>query len=117
MTTNYADRPDGLAGNDDAGQISAWYVMSALGFYQVTPGVPIYQIGTPHFDEAAIALEGGKTFDIHARGAEAGAFYIHSATLNGKPLRRSYLTHAEIVTGGELTFEMSRTPNPAWPSP
>ena len=48
MTTNYADRPNGLAGNDDAGQISAWYVMSALGFYQVTPGVPIYQIGTPH---------------------------------------------------------------------
>jgi len=117
MTTNYADRPDGLAGNDDAGQISAWYVMSALGFYQVTPGVPIYQIGTPHFDDATIAFDGGKAFNIHARGAEAGAFYIHSATLNGKPLRRSYLTHAEIVTGGELTFEMSRTPNPAWPSP
>ena len=117
MTTNYADRPDGLAGNDDAGQISAWYVMSALGFYQVTPGVPIYQIGTPHFDDATIAFEGGKAFNVHARGAEAGAFYIHSATLNGKPLRRCYLTHAEIVTGGELTFEMSRTPNPAWPSP
>jgi predicted alpha-1,2-mannosidase len=116
MTTNYADRPDGLAGNDDAGQISAWYVMSALGFYQVTPGVPVYQIGTPHFDEATIALQGGKNFHIHARGAEAGAFYIHSATLNGRPLLQAYLTHAEIVAGGELTFEMSRTANQAWPS-
>jgi len=116
MTTDYADRPDGLPGNDDAGQISAWYVMSALGFYQVTPGVPLYQIGTPHFDEMTIALQGGKSFRINARGAETGAFYIHSATLNGRPLLRAYLTHAEIVAGGELTFEMSRKPNPDWPS-
>jgi len=117
MISNYANRPDGLPGNDDAGQISAWYVMSALGFYQVTPGVPVYQIGTPHFDDATIALPGGKDFHIHAKGAEAGAFYIQSATLNGRPLRRAYLTHSEIVAGGELTFEMSRKPNPAWPSP
>ena len=117
MITNYADRPDGLPGNDDAGQISAWYVMSALGFYQVTPGVPVYQIGTPHFDDVTIAFKGGNDFHIHAKGAEAGAFYIRSATLNGRALRRAYLTHSEIVAGGELTFEMSRTPNPAWPSP
>ena len=117
MITNYANRPDGLPGNDDAGQISAWYVMSALGFYQVTPGVPVYQIGTPHFDDVTIAFKGGNDFHIHAKGAEAGAFYIRSATLNGRALRRAYLTHSEIVAGGELTFEMSRTPNPAWPSP
>jgi predicted alpha-1,2-mannosidase len=117
MIASYADRPDGLPGNDDAGQISAWYVMSALGLYQVTPGVPVYQIGTPHFDNVTIALKGGKDFHIHAWGAEAGAFYIQSATLNGRALRRAYLTHSEIAAGGELTFEMSRKPNPAWPSP
>jgi predicted alpha-1,2-mannosidase len=88
LETQYADSPSGLAGNDDCGQMSAWYVMSSLGFYAVSPGTPIYQIGAPLFDDATIHLESGKQFHIHAAGASAGKLYIHSATLNGAPLNR-----------------------------
>jgi predicted alpha-1,2-mannosidase len=116
METKYFDRPDGLAGNDDCGQMSAWYVLSALGFYPVTPGLPVYQIGTPLFDEATILLPGGKRFRIIATGASTGKQYIHAAKLNGAPLSRAWITHQEIVAGGELMFEMSSEPNPNWPS-
>ena len=115
MGTEYHDLPDGLAGNDDAGQISAWYIFSALGFYPVSPGTPRYQIGTPRFDDASIMLPNGKRFRIRAAGASKGLFYIKSARLNGKPLERPWISHAEIVAGGELVFEMSATPNLAWP--
>jgi predicted alpha-1,2-mannosidase len=116
MDTQYADSPGGLAGNDDAGQMSAWYVMSALGFYPVNPGTPIYEIGTPRFDDAAILLPGGKRFHIRAEGAAAGKQYIRSVTLNGIPLNRSWIRHAEILYGGELVFEMTSDPNPGWPT-
>ncbi|HEY2014261.1 MAG TPA: glycoside hydrolase family 92 protein, partial [Bryobacteraceae bacterium] len=116
MEAKYFDRPDGLAGNDDCGQMSAWYVLSALGFYPVTPGVPTYQIGTPLFDEATILLPGSKRFHIVATGASEGKQYIRSATLNGLPLQRTWISHQEIVGGGELIFEMSSEPNPAWPA-
>jgi len=115
MDTLYADTPAGLAGNDDAGQMSAWYVMSALGFYSVTPGTPVYEIGTPLFDEATIRLDSGKQFHILAKGASAGKQYIRSATLNGSPLNRFSITHSEIVAGGELIFNMSSHPHPEWP--
>jgi predicted alpha-1,2-mannosidase len=115
METLYSDTPAGLAGNDDCGQMSAWYVMSALGFYPVTPGTPVYEIGTPLFDEATIRLESGKQFRIRAEGASGGKQYIRSATLNGVPLKRSWIRHSEIVAGGELVFEMSSNPNPGWP--
>jgi len=115
METQYADSPSGLAGNDDCGQMSAWYVMSALGFYPVAPGTPVYEIGTPLFDDATIRLDSGKQFHIHAEGASAGKQYIHSATLNGIPLTRYWIKHSEIVAGGELVFEMSSHPNPDWP--
>jgi putative alpha-1,2-mannosidase len=111
----YSDTPEGLAGNDDCGQMSAWYVMSALGFYAVSPGRPLYQIGTPLFDEATILLDTGKRFHIRAEGASAGKTYIQSATLNGVPLTRSWLTHSEIVSGGELNFVMSAHPVESWP--
>jgi predicted alpha-1,2-mannosidase len=117
MDTQYADTPAGLAGNDDCGQMSAWYVMSALGFYPVAPGTPVYEIGTPLFDEATIQLDSGKQFHIRAVGASSGKHYIRSATLNGTPLNRYWINHSEIVAGGELVFEMSSTPNPAWPAP
>lgn len=115
LESKYFDRPDGLSGNDDCGQISAWYVMSALGFYPVTPGLPTYQIGTPLYDEASIALPGGRHFHIIAAGASEGRQYIRSATLNGIPLQRAWLTHQEIVAGGTLVFDMSSHPNPNWP--
>jgi len=115
MDTLYIDAPNGLAGNDDAGQMSAWYVMSALGFYSVTPGTPKYEIGTPLFDDAVIHLPNGKQFHIRAVGAGAGKKYIRKATLNGKPLESYWLTQSEIIAGGELVFEMSSVPVPAWP--
>ena len=120
----YLDRPDGLAGNDDAGQMSAWYIFSALGFYPVTPGIPAYEIGTPLLPSATLHLAGGKTFRIRAEGDRSGLRagggsaankYIHSATLNGKPLERFWIRHAEIVSGGELVFRMGPQPNKAWP--
>ena len=115
LESDYFGRPDGLPGNDDCGQISAWYVLSALGFYPVAPGVPIYQIGTPLFNEATIALPAGKSFHVVAAGASQGNRYIDSATLNGKPLDRAWVSHQEIVAGGELVFHMSAQPNPDWP--
>ena len=110
MTSQYADSNAGLAGNDDAGQMSAWYVMSALGFYAVTPGTPRYSIGTPHFDDMTVRVGGGRELHIHALGAESGKFYIRSIRLNGILLPRTYLLHSEVVGGGELVFEMSDRP-------
>jgi predicted alpha-1,2-mannosidase len=115
MDTLYSNAPDGLAGNDDAGQMSAWYVLSALGFYPVSPGTPDYQIGTPRFDDAVIHAGSGKLLHIHAAGASAGKFYIHAVTLNGVPLHRYWIKHSEIEAGGELVFTMSAQPDPAWP--
>lgn len=111
----YKDEPGGLIGNDDAGQMSAWYILSALGFYQVTPGIPRYAIGTPLFPDAKIHLPNGRVFHIVAQRSSAQDIYIQSATLNGKPLRRFWLTHAEIASGGTLVFHMATEPNPAWP--
>jgi predicted alpha-1,2-mannosidase len=110
MEREYRNSPAGLAGNDDAGQMSAWYVMSALGFYAVTPGTPDYEIGTPHFDDVSLMLPGGRVLHIEAHGAEAGKFYIRSIRLNGVVLHRHFLRQAEIVGGGELVFEMSASP-------
>jgi predicted alpha-1,2-mannosidase len=110
LDTQYADRPDGLPGNDDGGQMSAWYVMSALGFYPITPGVPQYAIGTPRFDDVTISIPNGRKLHILAKGAESGRFYIRSMRLNGSVLDRPYLLHTEVMGGGELVFEMSRQP-------
>ena len=111
----YQDRPDGLAGNDDAGQMSAWYVLSALGFYPVTPGIAAYEIGTPLLPSATLHLDGGKTFHIRAENVSGANRYIQSATLNGKPLERFWIRHAEIAAGGELVFRMGPQPNTRWP--
>lgn len=115
MMSQYSDGPGGLAGNDDAGQMSAWFVMSALGFYAVAPGRPTYQIGVPIYDEATIRLDNGRLFRIRAAGTSEGKRFIQSATLNGAPLRRYWLSHSEIVNGGELVFKMGPRPNKAWP--
>ena len=115
MEHEYSDTPAGLSGNDDCGQMSAWYVLSALGFYPVTPGTPIYEIGTPLFDDATLHLDSGTQLHIRALGASAGKQYIQSASLNGKPLNRWSITHDEIIQGGELVFVMSSQPNPQWP--
>jgi predicted alpha-1,2-mannosidase len=110
----YTTEPDGLAGNDDCGQISAWYILSSMGFYPVSPGQTIYTIGSPLFPKATINLESGKKFVIKANQVSAENIYIQSAKLNGKDYTQSYLKHEDILAGGELVFEMSATPNKNW---
>jgi predicted alpha-1,2-mannosidase len=112
----YSAQPDGLIGNEDCGQMSAWYVLSAAGFYPVTPGASIYAIGTPLFPELRFNLESGKSFVIKARGVSAQNIYIQSATLNGRPYSHSYLLHRDLIDGGELVFQMGPQPNTHWGS-
>jgi len=114
LNTFYRNNPDGLSGNEDCGQMSAWAVMSAMGFYQVTPGTDYYVIGTPWFNKVIINLENGKKFVIKANGISANNFYIRSATLNGAKYDASFLKHADIMKGGELVFTMSNQPNRNW---
>ena len=112
----YKPTQNGLIGNEDCGQMSAWYVMSAAGFYPVTPGSPIYAIGTPLFPEITFNLESGKRFTIKAPGVSGRNIYIQSALLNGSPYNKSYLTHNSIMNGGELMLQMGPRPNRIWGS-
>jgi predicted alpha-1,2-mannosidase len=107
----YTPKPDGLCGNEDCGQMSAWYVLSALGFYPVTPGEPVYTFGSPVFEEAMIHLENGKTFGIITRNSSPENKFIQRIRLNGKKLERMFITHEEIMRGGEIEFEMGHEPN------
>ncbi len=116
MDSQYAARPDGLAGNDDLGQMSAWYVFSALGFYPVTPASDEYAIGRPFVAKAAIHLANGRTFVVSAAPLDDAHPYVGAVTLNGKPLDRTYLRQGEIVAGGELHFTMQAQPNREWGS-
>ncbi|GAB3346802.1 GH92 family glycosyl hydrolase [Lysobacter tyrosinilyticus] len=115
MATQYAPRPDGLAGNDDLGQMSAWYVFTALGFYPVTPGSNEYIIGRPFLRRATLRLPNGKRFTVSADRIDDAHPYIGRVTLDGKPLDRAFLRHDEILAGGELRFVMQAAPNRAWP--
>ena len=114
MSEFYKATPDGLVGNEDCGQMSAWYVLTAAGFYPVTPGSTIYAIGSPLFSEVRFKLENGKTFAVVAHGTSDENVYIQSATLNGKPYSKSYLEHGDLMAGGELVLEMGPQPNPRW---
>lgn len=114
MASQYAPRPDGLAGNDDLGQMSAWYVFTALGFYPVAPGSNEYIVGRPFLPRATLNLPNGKRFTVVAEGLAPTRPYIGRATLNGRPLDRAYLRHDEILAGGELRFVMQAGPNQAW---
>lgn len=116
MDSLYTDKPDGLSGNEDCGQLSAWYVFSAMGFYPVTPGNGLYMIGSPLFEEATINLDNRKKFTVKAIGRTLQAKYIQSATFNGKPFNRSFITHTEIMVGGELIFTMGTQPQENWGS-
>ncbi len=116
LTTLYNDKPDGLIGNDDLGQLSAWYVLSAMGFYSVTPGMDYYVIGSPLFDKVTLKLENGKSFEIIANNNGPENMYIQSAKLNGKAYSKSYIKHQDIINGGKIVFEMGNTPNKEWGS-
>jgi predicted alpha-1,2-mannosidase len=114
VDSQYKPTPDGLAGNDDLGQMSAWYVFTALGFYPVTPGSNQYVLGRPFVDRAVLTLPGGKRFTVEAPGLSDVNAYVGEVTLNGKPLARSYITDAEVRGGGTLRFTMSAVPNTRW---
>ncbi|MFC7357886.1 GH92 family glycosyl hydrolase [Jejudonia soesokkakensis] len=111
LTELYKNKPDGISGNEDCGQMSAWYIFSSLGFYPVTPGTNQYIIGAPLFKKATLNLESGNTFTVVAEGLSEANKYIKSATLNGMDLKRSYLTHEEIMQGGMLVFTMTNAPS------
>lgn len=111
LDTMYDDQPDGLAGNEDCGQMSAWYVMSAMGFYAVDPVSANYVIGTPLFDRATIDLASGKTFCVEAHRPSPTAKYVRAATLNGKSLQGAWFRHSDIAAGGTLRLEMSEAPD------
>ena len=107
----YHPLPAGLSGNDDCGQMSAWYILSAMGFYPMAPGSDRYDLGSPAIEEATLNLENGKIFKITARDQKPGNIYVRKAELNGKLLNRLYITHDEIMQGGDLVFYMSAKPN------
>ena len=111
LTELYHNDPDGISGNEDCGQMSAWYVLSSMGFYSVTPGSNEYIIGTPLFDKATINLENGKQFNITANNLSDSNTYIESVKLNGKALNETFISHSAIVSGGSLEFNMTNQPS------
>ena len=111
MRKLYNADENGFPGDEDQGQTSAWFVMSALGFYSVCPGTDQYVLGSPLFEEATISLENGKQFVIHATGNSAENCYIQSAQLNGRPWPHNFLRHQDIVAGGRLELQMGPEPN------
>jgi predicted alpha-1,2-mannosidase len=110
LTELYQNSPVGISGNEDCGQMSAWYIFSSLGFYPVTPGSNQYVIGSPLFEKATINLENGKSFTIQAKNSSSENKYIKSVKLNGKNYEFSYINHQEIINGGNLVFEMTHQP-------
>lgn len=114
VSSQYHAKPDGLSGNDDLGQMSAWLMFTSLGFYPVAPGSNEYVIGRPFLDQAVLRLPNGKRFTIRANKLSADHPYIASVRLNGKELERSYIRHEDIMAGGELVFTMQAQPNKQW---
>ncbi|WP_066800539.1 GH92 family glycosyl hydrolase [Sphingomonas soli] len=114
VESQYQPTPQGLSGNDDLGQMSAWFVFTTLGFYPVAPGSNEYAIGRPFLDKAVLNLPNGKRFSVVAEGLSDANPYIGAVTLNGRPLPRSYIRHDEVAAGGELRFTMQAKPNRKW---
>ena len=110
LYTQYFDNPNGLSGNEDCGQMSAWYVLNAMGFYQVCPGAPIYSIGRPIFDRATINLPDKKKFTIIAHNNSRTNKYVQNIRLDGVLLESPFFMHSDIMKGGQLEIEMGNTP-------
>ena len=111
LNNQYRPTPDGLGGNDDCGQMSAWYLFTALGFYPVAPASGQYQLGSPAIKTALLKLENGKTLSIEAKNQTDKNVYVSKVVVNGQTLKRRYLTYAEIVNGGKIIFYMDDKPN------
>jgi putative alpha-1,2-mannosidase len=107
----YSDKPDGLCGNEDCGQMSAWFVFSALGFYPANPANGAFVFGSPLFDEVTIQLPAGKQFTVKALNNSEKNCFILTAKLNGRPYPYTFITYKEIMQGGSLEFEMGPQPN------
>ena len=107
IDTQYSNKPDGYCGNEDCGQMSAWYVFASMGFYPVNPASGVYYLGSPSLDKAIINLSNGKTFTVTAKNNNPENVYIKSVELNGRILENNYITHQQIMEGGELVFEMT----------
>ena len=114
LSNFYNNRPNGLCGNDDCGQTSAWYVLSSIGFYPVNPASGEYVLGSPLANKSELNLGNGKRFTIKAEQLSKQNIYIQKATLNGKPYTRSYLKHADMLQGGELVLYMGSSPSDTW---
>jgi len=106
----YKPSSDGLGGNDDCGQMSAWYIFSSLGFYPVCPGSVEYALGSPSIQSATLQLENGKTFQVEAVNQSAANVYVRKVELNGQPFNKRFITHDDIMNGGKLVFYMDRKP-------
>lgn len=120
LRTEYLPDPDGLSGNDDSGQMSAWYVLAATGFYPTCPGMPIYVITSPLFDRVILHLDpkyyGGQTFTIEAHNNSERNKFIQSVELNGQVWNKPWFSHDAIRNGGRLIVEMGPEPNYTWGS-
>lgn len=110
LKMQYKPTPDGLGGNDDCGQMSAWYMFSSLGFYPVSPGCDEYALGSPSVDKASLNLENGRTFTVEALNQSDKNVYVQKVLLNGKELTRPFIRHSDLTTGGKLTFYMGAKP-------
>ena len=111
LASFFTDTLHGIPGDEDGGAMSSYAAWGMMGLYPVTPGIPVYDIGSPVFDTTTIHLPNGKTFTIVAHQTSRENKYVQSVTLNGKPLSRVWLRHAEVANGGTLVLEMSNTPN------
>jgi putative alpha-1,2-mannosidase len=114
MNQLYQSTPDGLSGDEDNGQMSAWYVFSALGFYPVCPGTDTYILGSPIFDRVTLNVGTNRQFIITAQDNGPQRPYIRAATLNGQPFNKVFLTHGQLTAGGQLILNMDSGPNTRW---
>ncbi len=111
MSELYFNNPNGLAGNEDCGQMSAWYVLNAMGFYSFCPGDPYYSIGRPIFDKVTINQPSGNKFTIIVKNNSAENKYVQIIKLNGSVMNKAFFSHSEILNGGILEFEMGSSEN------
>jgi len=114
LKTQYNTTPDGLSGNEDCGQMSAWYVFSSMGLYPFSPASGDYQIGSPMFKSSTINISETTSFTIKAKNVSDENIYIQSATLNGEEFNKTSISHKQILQGGVLEFIMGSTPNKKW---
>ena len=111
MDVMYKPKPDGLSGNDDCGQMSAWYIFSALGFYPMEPGSDAYELGAPVVERAEIALSNGKTFTVVVKGQGPQNIYVGTVKLNGRVIDERILRHADLMDGATLEFTLAAKPS------